>query len=169
LEELGGDGEEEQDRDEGQADVGGHQLELERRAQDAVAALDEQLEDVAQEDEEDGQDQDDVDVPEDEQEDPVGDQDRRQVAPALQEVEEAGEDEQETGQAGEDQPVVLAVALELLAQVHGGPGSAPARDAELVGLLPVGGDGGRNEGEEGAGAELGPDLDQDAAPRGDAF
>src|SRR6202035_861779 len=60
LEELGGDGEEEEDGDQRHADVGGDELELEGRAEDAVTALDEQLEEVAQEEEEDGQDEDDV-------------------------------------------------------------------------------------------------------------
>ena len=119
LKQLGGDGEEEEDGDQRHADIGRHQLELERRAQHPVAALDQQLDEVAQQDEEDGQDEDDVDVPEDEQQDLVGDQGARQVAPPLGHVEQGREQQQEGAQAAEDEAVVLAVVDDLLAQAHG--------------------------------------------------
>jgi hypothetical protein len=119
LEQLGGDGEQEQHGDQRQADVGGDQLELERRAEHPVPALDQQLDQIAQQDEEDDQDQDDVGVPEDEQQDPVGHQGRGQVAPALDEIEKSGGDQQQEDQPAADQAVVLAMASELRAQAHG--------------------------------------------------
>ena len=150
LEQLGGDGEEQEDRDERESDVGRHQLELEGRAEDAVTALDEQLEEVAQKDEEDGEDEDDVDVPEDEEEHPVGDQEARQVAVALDEVEAGGEEEQEEAEAADDQPRVLAVAAaagrERRAAAAAGASRdpraswLPGRSAELPRLDPLGGD-----------------------------
>ncbi len=142
LQQLGGDGEEGQHRDQRETDVGRHQLELEGRAEDAVAALDQQLEQVAQQHEEDDEDQDDVGVPEDEQQDPVGDQEGRQVALAQEEIEEGGEQQQRGRQAADDEPLVLAVTTEDLAQAHGVIGLKAAVAAAAAAAAPAAAPGG---------------------------
>ena len=109
-------GEEQQHRDQGQTDIGGDQPGLELRAQDPVVTLHRQLEEVACQDEQNGQDEGEIDVPEDEEEDPVGDQLRGQVLPPLGQVVEQRERQQQDGQAADDPAGVLSVGSNSLAQ-----------------------------------------------------
>src|SRR6185295_922497 len=105
-------------------------------AEDAAAPFEQDLDQVAQQDEADDEDEDDVGVPEDEEEEAIGDEDLRQVAVAQQEVEEPGAGEEEEQERAEDGAVVLAVAEQGLAQGHGAARLLRAPGAGTWGRLP---------------------------------
>ena len=89
LQEGGGDEEQEDDRNKGQPDVGEHQLGAEPAAEDAAAPLEHELENVADEDEGEDEDQRDVEVPQDEKQQPVGELVGRHALGPLEQVERA--------------------------------------------------------------------------------
>jgi hypothetical protein len=80
-----------------------------------VVALDEKLEQIAQQDEKDRQDQCQVDVPEDEEQDPIGDQLGGQIAAALSQVVHERQRRQKHCQTPDDPTGVFAVAAEQVA------------------------------------------------------
>ncbi len=98
-------GEEQQHRDQRQTDIGGDKPGLELRAQDAVLRSITSLKTC--QDEHHRQDEDDIDVPEREKQDAVGDQLRGQVLPPLGGVVEQRERQQQDGQAADDPAGVL--------------------------------------------------------------
>ena len=117
LEEPGRDEEEQPDRDRREPQIRDEELRLELGAELAPPPLEVRLEDGAAEHEEHRRDQRDVDVREDEEEHATG-HGLRLVGAPLQNGHD-GPDDEDGEDERDDEPVVLAPALDLREQAHG--------------------------------------------------
>ena len=101
LQQIRGDEEDEDHWHKRETDVGQHELRSESAAEDTGSALDNQFQQITQENEAEDEDQRDVQIPQDKEQDTVGQLLRRSILCALQKVERSGGENQQENECAD--------------------------------------------------------------------